>query len=105
MAVFNFTFDGHTYTMQIRDISSVGFAAYSLKNSDPPIAVSSVIPQAQLTLRGTRIMCEAVIYAVKSDSPLRTYVFLYTKKLELEARNKIRAYINANLQSRLEEEM
>ncbi|MDR2898641.1 MAG: hypothetical protein LBU99_07475 [Spirochaetaceae bacterium] len=99
MASINFMESGIRRQMKLRDISSVGFSSFFKEEVDYLPSQNTIIRDIQLTLRGTLIRCNAVVYGVKEIEGHKVYVMLFTKEMEPITKSKIQTYIRNYLQS------
>ncbi|NLM00195.1 MAG: hypothetical protein GX220_01895 [Treponema sp.] len=101
MATLNFTWNDQIINMKIRDISSVGLCGIYKSTQTLRIPKNTIISNTLLTLRGIKVLCEMVTFAVKKEPNSTIFVFLFFQ-LSNEDKDKIRTYIRRNLQSQLD---
>ncbi|MDR2470767.1 MAG: PilZ domain-containing protein [Treponema sp.] len=87
----------------IRDISVVGFSC--VFSQDPELEKNSLLPDIQIKLQSALLKAEAVVFGSRMDGDEKVYVLVFTAKIDPSVRTKIRAYIQKNLQSKLDAEL
>ncbi len=89
---------------RIRDISSVGFSC--VLDPNPSFRKNTLISDIQLKLRASLIKTEAIMFGSRVDDGGNTiYVFLFTSRLDGQAKEKIRNFIQLSLQAEIENEL
>jgi hypothetical protein len=85
----------------IKDISAVGFSC--VFTDDPGLKKNSLYPDIQLRLQSQLLKAEGIVFGSRIDGSETVYVFLFSQRVDPNVRAKIRKYIQANLQNRMEE--
>ncbi|MDR0400833.1 MAG: pilus assembly protein PilZ [Treponema sp.] len=98
--VVNFPVDGRFLMGSVCDISTIGFSCSF--SEDPDFPKNSAFSNVQIKLRHTILNVELVILGSRIEENNRTYVGLFTDRISPDSQVKIRKYIQANLQARLD---
>ena len=86
----------------IRDISVVGFSCSF--SEDPQLAKNGLVGDIQLKLQSQLLKAEGIVFGSRKDETDKVYVFLFTQRVDPNARAKIRKFIQNSLQNRMDEE-
>ncbi|MDR2313381.1 MAG: PilZ domain-containing protein [Spirochaetaceae bacterium] len=103
MATINIPRDNAYLTGDIRDISAVGVSC--VFPPDVELEKNSLLPDIQLKLQGSLLKVEGIVFGFRMEEANRVYVFLFTPKTDPLVRTKIRAYIQKNLQSKMDADL
>jgi len=87
----------------IRDISVVGFSC--IFETDPNLAKNTLHKGIQIRLQSTLLNVDAAIFGSREENGEKIYVMLFTQRVESETRAKIRKFIMANLQAKMDSEI
>jgi hypothetical protein len=98
--IVNFPSDGRFINGMAGDISSAGFSCFF--NDDPKFPPNSTFSNVQIKLKHIIINVEVTILGFRPEEASKTYVALFTQKISPDTRVKIRKYIQANLQARMD---
>ncbi|MDR3020831.1 MAG: pilus assembly protein PilZ, partial [Treponema sp.] len=103
-ATMNMPLHGEFVNASIRDISVVGFSCSF--ESDPGLVKNEILKDIQIRLQSMLIKVEAVVFGSRTSvSQEKTYVFIFTQRIDPDVRVKIRKYIQQNLQSKMDIEI
>jgi hypothetical protein len=87
----------------IRDISVVGLSCSFPE--DPQIEKNTLFQDVQIRLQTNLVKVEAIVFGSLMEGMNKVYVLLFTQKIDPEVRIRIRKYIQANLQSKMDLEL
>ena len=87
----------------IKDISVVGFSC-SFKD-DPKLVQKSFFGDIQLRLQTQLFKAEGIVFGSRMDGGDKTYVILFTQRIDPSVKTKIRKYIQSNLQNKMDDEL
>jgi hypothetical protein len=87
----------------IKDISVVGLSCAF--QPDPELSKNTLFKDVQVKLQSALLKAEGIIVGSRIDGPTKTYVLLFTQRVDPEVRMKIRKYIQHNLQNKLDSEL
>jgi len=99
----NFPVNGTYVTGQIRDVSVVGFSC-SFKD-DPELAKNSLFNDIQIRLQSQLLKAEGIVFGSRMDGEQKSYVILFTQRIDPSVRTRIRKYIQSNLQAKFDNEL
>ncbi|MDR0730581.1 MAG: pilus assembly protein PilZ [Treponema sp.] len=99
-AVVNFPVGGQFLSGTVSDISTAGFSC--VFNTDPGFPKNSSFPNVQIKLKHTIINVEAAILGSRLEGKDKMYVALFTDRISPDTQVKIRKYIQANIQARMD---
>ncbi|MCL2007277.1 MAG: PilZ domain-containing protein [Treponema sp.] len=99
----NIPMSGTFLNGHIRDISVVGFSCNFTE--DPELAKNKLFPAVQLRLHSQLLNVEAIAYGSRAEDDKKTYVMLFSQKVDSDERSKIRKFIHATLQARMDHEL
>jgi len=103
MTTLNVPHGGTYITGKIWDISVVGLAC--VFSEDPELYKNTLQSDLQIKLQSVLLKAEGIVLGSRMDGIDKVYVFVFTQKLDPSVRTKIRAYIQKNLQAKMDEEM
>jgi len=103
MTTINVPHNGEFITGEIHDISVVGLSC--VFSQDPELAKNSVLHDIQIKLQSTLVKAEGIVFGSRGDEAEKTYVILFTSKVDAPARAKIRTYIQKHLQTKMDAEL
>jgi hypothetical protein len=87
----------------IMDISVVGFSC--VFQDDPGLTKNALFQDLQIKLQSVLIKAEGIVFGARPDGEKKAYVLLFTKRMDPDARTRIRKFIQSNLQSKIYEEL
>jgi hypothetical protein len=87
----------------VKDISVVGFSC--VLENNPELHKNMLQKDIQLRLQSMLLNVEAVVFGSRTEEAGKTYVFVFTQKVDSDIRIKIRKYIQQNLQSKMDSEI
>ena len=90
-------------TGEIRDISVVGLSCVFAQ--DPELDKNSLLPDIQMKLQSSLLKAEGIIFGSRMEGDDKVYVVVFSQKIDLAVKTKIRAYIQKNLQSKMDAEL
>ncbi|MDR2618800.1 MAG: pilus assembly protein PilZ [Treponema sp.] len=96
----NFPVNGIFVNGMIKDISAVGFSCAFTE--DPAFTKNSLFQDIQIKLQSMIIKAEGIVFGSRLEGSHKIYVVLFTQRIDPEVRTRIRKYIQANLQSRMD---
>jgi len=102
-ATVNFSINGNFANGIIKDISVVGFSCSF--SEDPELTKNGLFPDIQLKLQSQLIKAEGIVFGSRMDGGEKVYVILFSQRVNSETRQKIRKFIQSNMQSRMEHEL
>ena len=98
----NIPIGGNFVNGHIKDISVVGFSCYF--DEDPELTKNKLFPDIQLRLHSQLLNVEGIAYGSRLEGEIKTYVMLFTKRVDSDERSKIRKFIHSTLQARMDNE-
>jgi len=102
-AVMNMPHNNDFLNGVIRDISIVGFSC--VLESEPGLIKNSLVKDIQIKLQSMLLKVDAIVFGSRIEGEEKKYVLLFSKRLESEDCNKIRKYIQGNLQTKMDAEI
>lgn len=102
-ASINIPVNGRYANGTIWDISVVGLAC--VFSEDPELEKNSLLSDIQIKLQSSILRVEGLVFGSRMSDEEKVYVIVFTKKIDSMVRTKIRAYIQKNLQSKMDQEM
>jgi len=102
-ATLNMPFGGGIINGLIKDISVVGISC--VFDNDLSIAKNEIFKNIQVRLQSMLLKVEAVVFGSRLVENEKTYVMLFTQRVDPEVRAKIRIYIQHNLQNKMDMEL
>jgi hypothetical protein len=103
MAVFNVVILGQALRGYIRDISSTGMAAIVLERGAMDVPEGTELRDLQLRLRGSLILVNASLVAVRHDAGTCVWIVLFRWGDDLRSKARIQEFISQRLQEELDE--
>jgi hypothetical protein len=104
MTTLNISHDGSFINAAIQDISYVGLSCIFAE--DPELEKNSLVTNIQIKLQSVLLKAEAIVFGSRSDDKgVKTYVLVFTPKVDPSVRAKIRSYIQKNLQTKMDLEL
>jgi hypothetical protein len=103
MTTINIPNNSEFITGEIRDISVVGLSC--VFSQDPILAKNSLLHDMQIKLQSVLVKAEGIVFGSRMEEADKVYVIVFTQKLDSSARTKIRAYVQKNLQSKMDAEL
>lgn len=103
-ASINMPFGGDFINGMIKDISVVGISCSFQGN--PDLKKNTLYKDIQIKLQSIILKVEAVVYGSReSGEGQKSYVMLFTQRIDPDVRVKIRKYIQNNLQNKMDSEI
>jgi hypothetical protein len=103
LTTVNLPLNGTFVNGAIKDISVVGFSCVFAE--DPGLTKNTLFQDIQIKLQSAILKVEGIVFGSRADGSSRTYVFLFTQRIDPDTRAKIRTYIQHNYQSKLDAEL
>ena len=98
----NLPMKGTFITSAIKDISVVGFSCSFAE--DPELTKNSLYGDIQLRLQTQLLKAEGIVFGSRMDGNEKIYVVLFTQRVDPDVKTRIRKYIQATLQARIDVE-
>ena len=98
-ATFNVKFNGSIREGDIKDISTAGMACTMTKNVEIP--VRSLLKGIQLNLKGALCLLNGFVAGIRREDQW-VYVIMFTPDMSTQNKEKIRHYIQRNLQQEID---
>ena len=102
-ATINMPHNGDFVKGIIKDISVVGVSCKF--DVDPNLKKNALSKDIQIKLQSMLIKVEAIAFGSRMDGPEKSYVLLFTQRVDPDVRVKIRKYIQMNLQTKMDSEI
>jgi len=99
----NFPMNGTFVNGNLKDISVVGFSCSF--GEDPGLVKNSLFGNIQIRLQTQLLKVEGIVFGSRMDAGEKTYVILFTQRIDPDIRTKIRKYIQSDLQSKMDHEL
>jgi len=99
----NLPMNGTFINGRIKDISVVGFSCTFAE--DPNLVKNSLFGDIQIRLQTQLLKTEGIIFGSRMDGGDKTYVILFTQRIDPDVKTKIRKYIQSNLQGKMDREL
>ena len=99
----NLPVNGTYVNGSIKDVSVVGFSCHF--PDDPKLAKNSLFNDIQIRLQTQLLKAEGIVFGSRIDSGQKTYVILFTQRIDPSVRTKIRNFIQSNLQGKMEADL
>jgi hypothetical protein len=99
----NLPVHGTFVTGAIMDISVVGFSC--VFENDPGLTKNTLFQDLQIKLQSVLIKAEGIVFGARADGDKKAYVLLFTKRMDPDARTRIRKFIQSNLQAKIYAEL
>jgi translation elongation factor EF-1beta len=87
----------------IKDISVAGLSCFFPE--DPDIDKNSLISNIQIKLQSILLKAEGIAFGSRMDGLIKIYVIIFTQRTDPEVRVKIRKFVQASLQARMDKEL
>ena len=87
----------------VKDISTVGFSCSF--SEDPELVKNSLISDIQIRLATQLIKVEGIVFGSRINGDQKIYVILFSQRTSPDVRSRIRKFIQAFLQVRMENEL
>ncbi|MDR2759455.1 MAG: PilZ domain-containing protein [Spirochaetaceae bacterium] len=87
----------------IKDISVAGLSCFF--PDDPTIEKNSLISNIQVKLQSILLKVEGIVFGSRMDGLTKIYVIIFTQRTDPEVRVKIRKFIQANLQTKMDADL
>jgi hypothetical protein len=95
----NIPHDGFYLKGVIKDISSVGISCVFQR--DPELEKNALCKDMQIKLQTTILKTEGIVFGSRMDGMQKIYVFLFTQRVDPDARARIRIFVQQVLQERM----
>jgi hypothetical protein len=102
-ATVNLPWGGEFIKGQIKDISVVGIS-FTLEGS-PDISKNALLKNIQIKLQSNLLKVEGIVFGSRTEGMETVYVILFTQRIDPDVRERIRTYIQHNLQSKMDFEL
>ena len=102
-ATINMPHNGDFVKGVIKDISVVGVSCKF--DVDPGLKKNALSKDIQIKLQSMLIKVEAIAFGSRTDGAEKSYVLLFTQRIDPDVRVKIRKYIQMNLQNKMDSEI
>ena len=99
----NLPMNGTFINGAIKDISVVGFSCAFAE--DPELKKNSLFTDIQIRLQSQLLKAEGIVFGSRMDGEQKTYVILFTQRIDSSVKTRIRTYIQSNLQSKMDNEL
>jgi hypothetical protein len=99
----NLPMNGTFVNGTLKDISVVGFSC--VFSEDPGLTKNGLFGDIQLRLQSNLLKAEGIVFGSRTDGTDKVYVILFSQRVDPDVRTRIRKYIQANLQNRLDQEL
>lgn len=99
-AIVNIPIHGTFINGAIKDISEVGFSCTF--KQDPELTKNRLFENIQIRLQSQLLKAEAIVFGSRMNGNEKTYVFLFSQRIDPDVKTKIRTYIQNTLQHRME---
>ena len=99
----NFPMNGTYINGALKDISVVGFSC-SFKD-DPEFTRNRLFEDIQMRLQAQLLKIEGIIFGSRMDGDEKTYVVLFTQRVDPSIKSKIRKFIQSYLQNKMDNEL
>jgi hypothetical protein len=99
LTTLNIPHNAEYFKGAIKDISVVGLScAFAV---DPDLDKNALCQDMQIKLQSTILKAEAIVFGSRMDGMTKIYVFLFTQRIDPDVRIKIRTYIQATMQTKM----
>ena len=88
---------------RIKDISVVGFSCSF--DEDPELVKNSLFGDIQIRLQSQLFKAEGIVFGSRMDGGEKTYVVLFTQRIDPDVRTRIRKFIQSHMQSKMDFEL
>jgi hypothetical protein len=103
MTTINIPFNDTYINGSIRDISAVGLSC--VFTTDPMLEKNTLCSDIQIKLQSALLKLEGIVFGSRIDGLTKIYVIVFTQRIDPDARIKIRKYIQANIQAKMDAEL
>jgi len=100
VATMNMPFNGEFINGTVKDISLVGISC--VFNNDPGLKKNVLYKDIQIRLQTMLLKVEAVAFGSRVQEGEKTYVLIFTQRIDPEVQSKIHKYIQTNLQGKMD---
>jgi hypothetical protein len=101
MTTLNISHNGSFINAAIQDISFVGLSCVFAE--DPELEKNSLVTNIQIKLQSVLLKAEGIVFGSRiDDKGTKTYVLVFTPKVDPAVRVKIRIFIQKHLQSKMD---
>jgi hypothetical protein len=100
LTAINIPHDGDYIKGTIRDISAVGLSC--VFSRDPELEKNSLCQNIQIKLQGMILKTEGIVFGSRMEEDAKIYVLLFTKRMDPEARTRIRKFVQSSLQGKID---
>ncbi|MCL2042826.1 MAG: pilus assembly protein PilZ [Treponema sp.] len=87
----------------IKDVSVVGVSC--TLDGNPDIAKNTLLRDIQIKLQTTILNVEGINFGSRMEGKEKTYVILFTQRIDPDVRTRIRKYIQQNLQAKMDKDL
>ena len=101
--IVNIPIQGNFVNGRVKDISVVGFSCSF--DEDTELTKNKLFTDVQIRLHSYLVNVEAIAFGFRMDEMEKTYVMLFTKRIDSNSRSKIRTFIHSALQVKMDEEL
>ncbi|MDR3192840.1 MAG: PilZ domain-containing protein [Treponema sp.] len=98
--VVNMPYNNSFIKGTIKDISTVGFSASF--EGDPELPKNSLFQDIQIKLQSVLLKVEGIVFGSRMDEIHKTYVILFTQRIDPSVRSRIRKYIQQTFQIKMD---
>jgi hypothetical protein len=99
LTTINIPHNAEYYKGVIKDISAVGLSCSF--HVDPDLDKNALCQDMQIKLQSTILKAEGIVFGSRMDGLSKIYVFLFTQRMDPDVRIKIRTYIQATMQAKM----
>ncbi|MDR1909940.1 MAG: pilus assembly protein PilZ [Spirochaetaceae bacterium] len=100
LTTINIPHNSDYYKGVIKDISVVGLScAFAV---DPDLEKNTLCQDMQIKLQSMILKAEGIVFGSRMDGRTKIYVFLFTQRIDPDVRIKIRTYIQATMQAKMD---
>ena len=99
----NLPMNGTFVNGNVKDVSVVGFSCSFAE--DPELTKNSLFGDIQIRLQSQLLKAEGIVFGSRMDAGEKTYVILFTQRIDPDVRTRIRKFIQSNLQSKMDQEL
>ena len=103
ITTINLPINGTFVNGVIKDISVVGLSCSF--DDDPKLVKNTLFKDVQIRLQSTLLKAEAIVFGSRMDGAAKTYVLLFSQRIDPETKMKIRKYIQLNFQGKMDLEL
>ncbi|MDR1108861.1 MAG: PilZ domain-containing protein [Spirochaetaceae bacterium] len=103
LTTINLPHNGNFHKGMIKDISVVGLSCFFYE--DPNIDKNSLVSDIQIKLQSVLLKAEGIVFGSRMDGLAKIYVIVFTQRTDPEVRVKIRKFVQASLQAKMDAEL